>query len=160
MVNAQLVAGSLTWNSDGSLGLLAISDTFNTANSQTCTYGNDDLGRIANTTCLPVGSQTPIWLRPLHTIRSGISARTRLLAFPLPPSIPLPQINSREPTTRTVISPQIACTSIPGMRNSNLFWSMGSQKPLTLWPCGGAIERRHVYEYSMRRGEIKSPWSA
>ena len=51
----------MTWNSDGSLGLLAISDTFNTANSQTCTYGNDDLGRIANTTCLPVGSQTPIW---------------------------------------------------------------------------------------------------
>ena len=61
MVNAKLVAGSLTWNPDGSLGLLAVSDPFNAANSQTCTYGNDDLGRIANTTCLAVGSQTPIW---------------------------------------------------------------------------------------------------
>jgi len=55
------VTGSLKWNPDGSLGVLAIADPFNAANSQTCTYGNDDLGRIAKTNCVVAGTQTTLW---------------------------------------------------------------------------------------------------
>jgi len=61
-INGQTpVVGSLTWNPNGSLGVLAISDPFNSANSQVCSYTADDLGRTASTNCLGAVSQNPIW---------------------------------------------------------------------------------------------------
>jgi RHS repeat-associated protein len=49
---AQTDVGQLTWNANGSLGALAISNGIsNTLDSQNCTYAHDDLGRIANTNC-------------------------------------------------------------------------------------------------------------
>jgi RHS repeat-associated protein len=53
----QNVIGNLTWNADGSLGSLAITDPFNSANNQSCAYANDDLGRIASANCGLVWSQ-------------------------------------------------------------------------------------------------------
>ncbi|MHB8616949.1 MAG: RHS repeat domain-containing protein [Candidatus Acidiferrales bacterium] len=57
-VNGQSVTGALTWNANGSLGKLAITDAFNSANTQTCTYSHDDLSRIASANCGSVWSQT------------------------------------------------------------------------------------------------------
>ncbi len=44
-------SGGLTWNSNGSLGQLALTDNLNTGNTQTCTYSHDDLGRIGSANC-------------------------------------------------------------------------------------------------------------
>ena len=57
-VNGQSVVGNLTWNANWSLGKLAITDPFNSANTQTCTYSHDDLARIASGNCGSVWSQT------------------------------------------------------------------------------------------------------
>jgi len=47
----QIDKGLLTWNTNGSLQQLAITDQLNSANTQTCTYTHDDLGRIASANC-------------------------------------------------------------------------------------------------------------
>ena len=57
-VNSQSVTGALTWNANWSLGKLAITDAFNSVNTQTCTYSHDDLARIASGNCGSVWSQT------------------------------------------------------------------------------------------------------
>ena len=57
-VNNQSVVGTLTWNPNGSLGSLQITDPFNSADSQTCNYGSDDLGRIASANCGAAWNQT------------------------------------------------------------------------------------------------------
>jgi RHS repeat-associated protein len=43
--------GTLTWNANGSLQKLQIADNFNSADSGTCTYTHDDLGRVASASC-------------------------------------------------------------------------------------------------------------
>ncbi|MHB8527025.1 MAG: RHS repeat domain-containing protein [Candidatus Acidiferrales bacterium] len=67
-VNGQSVTGALTWNANGTLQKLNITDPFNSANTQTCKYGDptanppvpgyDDLGRLASANCGSVWSQT------------------------------------------------------------------------------------------------------
>jgi len=52
------VTGQLTWNANGTLQQLAITDQFNSANTQTCNYSYDDLVRIAGVNCGSVWSQT------------------------------------------------------------------------------------------------------
>jgi RHS repeat-associated protein len=54
----QSVIGNLTWNGNGSLQQLAITDPFNASNQQTCTYGFDDLARIKSVDCGAAWSQT------------------------------------------------------------------------------------------------------
>jgi len=54
----QSVVGNLTWNANGTLGSLGITDPFNAANTQTCTYSHDDLSRIASGNCGSVWAQT------------------------------------------------------------------------------------------------------
>lgn len=54
----QNVIGNLGWNANGSLGTLGITDPFNPANTQSCTYTHDDLSRITNTNCGSVWSQS------------------------------------------------------------------------------------------------------
>ncbi len=57
-VGSQNNKGVLTWNSIGSLGSLAITDGFNTNNSQTCNYAYDDVARLVTDNCGSVWSQT------------------------------------------------------------------------------------------------------
>jgi RHS repeat-associated protein len=57
-VDSQAVIGNLTWNANATLQKLAITDPFNASDNQTCTYGYDDVTRIANIGCVPPGSTT------------------------------------------------------------------------------------------------------
>jgi hypothetical protein len=41
-VNTQTYTGALTWNPNGSLGSLSITDPFNSADTQNCSYSHDD----------------------------------------------------------------------------------------------------------------------
>lgn len=54
----QSQTGALTWNMNGTLGKLEITDQINTANTQTCMYGHDDLMRITSADCGSGWSQT------------------------------------------------------------------------------------------------------
>ena len=57
-VNGSSEIGNLTWNGNGSLKTLAITDPFNAGDAQTCNYSHDDLSRLANANCGSVWSQT------------------------------------------------------------------------------------------------------
>jgi len=57
-VNGSSVIGNLTWNANGTVGALGITDPFNASNAQTCNYGYDDLARIQSANCGAVWSQT------------------------------------------------------------------------------------------------------
>jgi hypothetical protein len=57
-VNGQSVIGNLTWNPIGTLASLAITDPFNSADTQTCNYSHDDLTRIASANCGSAANQT------------------------------------------------------------------------------------------------------
>jgi RHS repeat-associated protein len=50
-VNGQAYIGALTWNANGSLASQVITDPFNSADAQTCSYSHDDLSRIAKVDC-------------------------------------------------------------------------------------------------------------
>jgi RHS repeat-associated protein len=52
------VTGQLGWNANGTLASLGITDQFNSANTQSCTYSHDDLGRVSSVNCGSVWSQT------------------------------------------------------------------------------------------------------
>jgi len=54
----QTAYGIPTWNANGTLGSLAITDHFNSANTQSCTYSYDDLARISSANCGSTWSQT------------------------------------------------------------------------------------------------------
>jgi RHS repeat-associated protein len=57
-VNGQSVVGALTWSPIGTLESLNITDPFNSANAQNCSYTHDDLVRIASANCGSIWSQT------------------------------------------------------------------------------------------------------
>jgi RHS repeat-associated protein len=50
-VNGQLYVGTPTWNANGTLATLGITDPFNSADTQNCSYSHDDLVRIASVNC-------------------------------------------------------------------------------------------------------------
>jgi YD repeat-containing protein len=50
-INGSATFGNLTWNANGTLKTLAITDPFNAADVQTCNYTHDDLARIASVDC-------------------------------------------------------------------------------------------------------------
>jgi len=63
-IGSQSQAGTLTWNTGstgnngtGTLSLLAITDSFNSANTQTCNLGYDGLLRVSNVNCGLLWSQ-------------------------------------------------------------------------------------------------------
>jgi len=57
-VNGKTDSGSLTWNTNGTLAKLVVSDQISgTADSQTCTYGYDDLQRVSSVNCGTLWSQ-------------------------------------------------------------------------------------------------------
>jgi RHS repeat-associated protein len=49
--------GNLTWNANGTLWQMQITDTANSANAQTCSYTYDDLARLKSAHCGTVWSQ-------------------------------------------------------------------------------------------------------
>ena len=58
-VNGATDTGALSWNADGTLGSLQITDSIpGTNDSQSCSYGYDSLGRIASVDCPNVWSQS------------------------------------------------------------------------------------------------------
>jgi RHS repeat-associated protein len=79
--------GTLTWNANGTLGQLQITDQINTANSQTCTFGHDDLVRITSANCGAVWAQT-FGLDPFGNLSKSGSAQF------------LPTYTSAPPTNR------------------------------------------------------------
>ncbi len=50
--------GALTWNANGSLHTLAITDQINSLNTQTCNYTYDDLARVKTANCGSAWNQT------------------------------------------------------------------------------------------------------
>jgi hypothetical protein len=50
-VGTSNLAGTLNWNANGSLGSLKLVNGFNTAYSQTCAFGYDDITRITSDNC-------------------------------------------------------------------------------------------------------------
>ncbi len=54
----QSYVGALTWNANSTLNQLAITDPFNSADTQTCNYAHDDLTRIASANCGSAAAQT------------------------------------------------------------------------------------------------------
>jgi len=57
-VNGSSLTGVLGWNANGTLQTQNITDAFNSADTQNCTYGYDDLTRIASATCGTAAAQT------------------------------------------------------------------------------------------------------
>ena len=57
-INGTAMHGDLTWNANGSLESLAITDPFNTNDTQTCSYGYDDLTRLTSANCGSIWAQT------------------------------------------------------------------------------------------------------
>jgi RHS repeat-associated protein len=72
--------GTLTWNPNGTLGTLAINDSYNPGGSQTCTFGTstvagyDDLGRLLSDNCGSVWAQTFSYDQYDNVTKSGSSA--------------------------------------------------------------------------------------
>jgi hypothetical protein len=50
-INGKAMSGTLSWNPNGSLGSLAITDTFNSGGAQTCNSTYDDVARLTNFNC-------------------------------------------------------------------------------------------------------------
>ena len=57
-VNGQSVVANLTWNANGTLQTQNITDPFNSANTQNCAYGYDDVTRLTSANCGSVAAQT------------------------------------------------------------------------------------------------------
>jgi RHS repeat-associated protein len=57
-VNGSNLTGTLTWNANGTLQKLVISDPFNSANNQTCNYTYDPIARLSSANCGTDWSQT------------------------------------------------------------------------------------------------------
>jgi RHS repeat-associated protein len=50
-INGSNVTGTLTWNPNGTLQQLAITDPFNSANAQNCSYQYDPIARLSQVNC-------------------------------------------------------------------------------------------------------------
>ena len=57
-IYTQSITGALGWNANGTLSSLNIGDPYNSANTQNCTYGYEDLARLSNVNCGSQWSQT------------------------------------------------------------------------------------------------------
>jgi RHS repeat-associated protein len=57
-VNGTTEYGTLTWNMNGTLQKLVVSDGFNSGGSQTCNFSYDDVARLVTDNCGSVWSQT------------------------------------------------------------------------------------------------------
>ena len=58
-INSTATHGDPTWNPNGTLESLGITDPFNASDAQTCSYGYDDMARLASVNCL--NGTTNVW---------------------------------------------------------------------------------------------------
>lgn len=56
-INGSNVTGALTWNPNGTLQKLAITDPFDASNAQTCTYQYDPIARLSQANCGTIWGQ-------------------------------------------------------------------------------------------------------
>jgi RHS repeat-associated protein len=84
-INGKAYTGQLTYNPNGSLGTQQITDPFNSADTQTCNYAHDDMGRISSASCGSAAAQTfsydpfgnisksgsPFSFQPIYSIASN-----------------------------------------------------------------------------------------
>ncbi|HEV2350589.1 MAG TPA: RHS repeat-associated core domain-containing protein [Terriglobia bacterium] len=68
-VNNSSVVGNLTWNANGTLNTLAITDPFNSSNQQACSYGYDDIARISSAHC--VNGANTVWGQTFNFTSAG-----------------------------------------------------------------------------------------
>jgi RHS repeat-associated protein len=78
-VGGQSMAGSLVWNANGTLGQLAITDPFNSAGTQTCSYSHDDLVRLQNANCLQSGNT--LWSQSFSYDSFGNLSKSGSMSF-------------------------------------------------------------------------------
>ncbi len=78
-VNGSSVIGNLTWNANGALNTLGITDPFNASNAQTCNYTYDDLARIQSANCGAVWNETFGFDAFGNISKTGISGATSFL---------------------------------------------------------------------------------
>lgn len=79
LINGLADTGDLTWNANGSLRQLTITDALpppSATDSQTCTYTHDDLGRIASVNC-PQGN----WLQTFSYDAFGNISKSGSVSF-------------------------------------------------------------------------------
>jgi RHS repeat-associated protein len=100
----QTDTGALTWNANGTLGILAVTDQINSAENQSCSFTYDDLGRLAskipttaNIACGTAWNQT-ISLDPFGNISKSATVGTSFQATYAPTTNRLTQIGSSVPT--------------------------------------------------------------
>jgi RHS repeat-associated protein len=96
-MNGQSVVGQLVWNAIGTLRSLTITDPFDSANNQSCTYLYDDLGRIASANCGSTWSQTFSYDAFGNITKSGNSSFQPTYTTN-PPTNQYAQIGSSTPT--------------------------------------------------------------
>jgi RHS repeat-associated protein len=73
-VNGQSAVGKLTWNANGTLQKLAITDPFNSQDNQTCTNAYDDLSRVSSNSCGSLWAQTFTYDAFGNLTKNGTSA--------------------------------------------------------------------------------------
>jgi RHS repeat-associated protein len=57
-VNGQSLTGTLTWNANHTLQSLSVTDAFNSADTQNCSYSYDDMSRLISANCGNPAAQT------------------------------------------------------------------------------------------------------
>jgi len=70
-INGTAMFGNLTWNTNGTLKQLAITDPFNALDAQTCTYVYDDMARASSVSCGTKWAQTFTYDRYGNITKSG-----------------------------------------------------------------------------------------
>src|SRR5579859_2490449 len=84
---AQTDVGQLTWNANGSLQQLQITDGISGAqDTQTCTYTHDDLGRIASVNCGSSIWQQNFGYDPFGNITKTVPQGSMGMSFPSTPN--------------------------------------------------------------------------
>ncbi len=95
--NTLNVLGTLTWSPNGTLRTLQVTDPLNTANTETCTYGYDDLARQSSANCGTPWNQT-FSLDAFGNIAKAATVGTSFQATYAPASNHLTAVGSLIPT--------------------------------------------------------------
>ena len=131
-VNGQSVVGKPTWNPNGSLGSLAITDPFNSSDAQTCNYSHDDLARILSVSCGTIFSDTYTY-DPFGISRRVGRRKISSQAIVRLPTTSRPSGPLRPLTMRTGMSRTMGSTHTLGTRTAGLSQSTVSASPTTPW---------------------------
>ncbi|MGH9514302.1 MAG: hypothetical protein ACRD3P_01310 [Terriglobales bacterium] len=99
-INGTAMHGDPTWNPNGTLGSLAITDPFNPKDVQTCNYGYDDLARLASVDCGASIWQQNFTYDPFGNITKNVPNGSAGLSFQPGYNETIINIRMVQPTTR------------------------------------------------------------